>query len=56
MMLRLMTLSTVSVFNIMKNPTILLALVSMGLFLGMPYLLNNSMGLSHPTYHGVQRC
>lgn len=35
-------LSTVSVFSILKSPMILLALVSMGIFLGMPYLIENS--------------
>lgn len=30
-----------SVFSILKSPMILLALVSMGIFLGMPYLLDN---------------
>jgi ER membrane protein complex subunit 7 len=34
--------AAVSVFNILKNPTILLALVSLGLFIGMPYLINTS--------------
>ncbi|SPO03822.1 uncharacterized protein DNG_06505 [Cephalotrichum gorgonifer] len=32
---------TFSVFSILKNPMILLALVSMGLFVGMPYLVDN---------------
>jgi len=31
-----------SVFGILKNPMILLGLVSMGIFVGMPYLVNNS--------------
>ncbi|KEZ43087.1 hypothetical protein SAPIO_CDS5174 [Scedosporium apiospermum] len=30
-----------SVFTILKNPMILLGLVSMGLFIGMPYLVDN---------------
>ncbi|OLN86296.1 ER membrane protein complex subunit 7 [Colletotrichum chlorophyti] len=33
--------STFSVFTILKNPMILLGLVSMGIFLGMPYLVDN---------------
>ncbi|KAK3946201.1 hypothetical protein QBC46DRAFT_369116 [Diplogelasinospora grovesii] len=33
--------STFSVFSILKNPMILLGLVSMAIFLGMPYLVNN---------------
>ncbi|TLS28072.1 hypothetical protein PpBr36_01831 [Pyricularia pennisetigena] len=33
--------STFSVFSILKSPMILLALVSMGIFLGMPYLIEN---------------
>ena len=32
----------VSVFTIMKNPMILLGLVSMAIFIGMPYLVDNS--------------
>lgn len=35
--------------SILKNPMILLAMVSMGIFLGMPYLLENSAFLS-PCY------
>ncbi|KAL8296873.1 hypothetical protein RB600_002069 [Gaeumannomyces tritici] len=34
--------SSFSVLSILKNPMILLAMVSMGIFLGMPYLLENS--------------
>ncbi|CAI4218183.1 unnamed protein product [Parascedosporium putredinis] len=30
-----------SIFSILKNPMILLGLVSMGLFVGMPYLVDN---------------
>jgi ER membrane protein complex subunit 7 len=33
----------VSVLGILKNPMILLGLVSMGIFIGMPYLMDNSM-------------
>ncbi|KAL8381128.1 hypothetical protein RB595_005421 [Gaeumannomyces hyphopodioides] len=33
--------SSFSVLSILKNPMILLAMVSMGIFLGMPYLLEN---------------
>lgn len=33
---------TVNVLNILKNPMILLGLVSMGIFIGMPYLVDNS--------------
>jgi hypothetical protein len=35
-------LSLVSVFSILRNPMILLGLVSMVIFLGMPYLVDNS--------------
>lgn len=31
-----------SVFGILRNPMILIGLVSMGVFIGMPYLVNNS--------------
>ncbi|KAF6808999.1 hypothetical protein CSOJ01_07170 [Colletotrichum sojae] len=34
--------SKFSVFTILKNPMILLGLVSMGIFIGMPYLMENS--------------
>ncbi|KAF9878507.1 hypothetical protein CkaCkLH20_03999 [Colletotrichum karsti] len=33
--------SKFSVFTILKNPMILLGLVSMGIFIGMPYLMDN---------------
>lgn len=32
----------VSVLTILKNPMILMGLVSMGIFIGMPYLMENS--------------
>ena len=32
----------VSVLSILKNPMILLGLVSCGIFMGMPYLVDNS--------------
>lgn len=32
----------VNILNILKNPMILLGLVSMGIFVGMPYLVDNS--------------
>lgn len=34
--------ATVNILNILKNPMILLGLVSMGIFVGMPYLVDNS--------------
>lgn len=34
--------STVNVLNILKSPMILLGLVSMAIFIGMPYLVDNS--------------
>ena len=37
---------TVSVLSIFKNPIILLSLVSMGLFFGMPKLVENSKSRS----------
>ena len=39
--------SVVSVMTILKNPMILLGLVSMGIFLGMPYLVDNSSSYPH---------
>ncbi len=39
-------LFTVSVFSILRNPMILLGLVSMGIFFGMPYLVDNSEYIS----------
>lgn len=42
----MLTNGVVSVLTILKNPMILLGLVSMGIFLGMPYLIDNST--SHP--------
>lgn len=41
------TSDTVNVLSILKSPMILLALVSMGIFIGMPYLMDNSKSLSH---------
>jgi hypothetical protein len=38
-----LTSLAVNALNILKNPTILLALVSLGIFIGMPYLVDNSM-------------
>lgn len=35
----------VNVLSILKNPMILLGLVSMGIFFGMPYLVDNSKSL-----------
>lgn len=36
------SLESVNILNILKNPMILLGLVSMGIFVGMPYLVDNS--------------
>lgn len=33
---------TVSVLTILKNPMILMGVVTMGMFVGMPYLMKNS--------------
>jgi hypothetical protein len=38
--------ATVSVLSVFKNPIILLSLVSMGLFFGLPKLVENSKSLS----------
>ena len=38
----MLTSDIVSVLSILKNPIILLSLVSMGLFFGMPKLVENS--------------
>lgn len=38
--------STVNVLSILKSPMILLGLVSMGIFIGMPYLMDNSKSCS----------
>jgi hypothetical protein len=37
----------VSVFSILKNPMILMAVVSLGLMVGMPKLMDSSMSF-HP--------
>lgn len=41
-------MNTVNVLSILKNPMILLGLVSMGIFVGMPYLMDNSKSLPLP--------
>jgi hypothetical protein len=38
--------ATVSVLSVFKNPIILLSLVSMGLFFGLPKLVENSKSLA----------
>lgn len=39
----------VNILNILKNPMILLGLVSMGIFVGMPYLVDNSKSYTSPS-------
>lgn len=45
----------VNVLSILKNPMILLGLVSMGIFLGMPYLVDNSKSLGLPRRTSLSR-
>ena len=45
----------VSVMTILKNPMILLGLVSMGIFLGMPYLVDNSSSYPNLLFSQVRR-
>jgi len=42
----LLTARAVSVLSILKNPMILMGLVSMLIFIGMPYLMDNSTSSS----------
>lgn len=46
----------VNVLSILKNPMILLGLVSMGIFFGMPYLVDNSTSLDRSSLQRKRAC